>query len=365
MSFPVRAALAWAGACALWAGTSTTHAAGWVAQVPFAFRSWEASDTTGLAKTQQWIVPAAASVPLTDAVRLFLQGVAHHTSVETQSTTSLSGLGDSQMGLSVLLADGRLLGQVGVNLPTGPRELDFEEQQVAVATAPAFLGYPLRQAGRGLDVGVAAALALPLAEPLSFSIGGGYLTRGSYVAVKGAEEVQPGGELAFTGGLDLTAGALEARLDVTRRMYAEDEGAGPTYTEPPVWEGDLRVGGGGQGWSAASRLLVSSKEEAEDGFSPASGTYLGAVLAVRRAAGTKAEFGAAGEIVRFRAEPDATGARFESTTGGFGPLVAWTPVPGFGIEARVMPLFGDLDGVSIEGWDARVTLRAAPRSGRP
>jgi hypothetical protein len=240
-----------------------------VARVPFAFRSWESSDSTGQARTEQWIAPAQTSLQISDAVRIFAQGVVHRTSVETLQESTLSGLGDAQMGLSLLLAQGRLLAQVGVNLPTGPRELDFEEQQVAVATAPPFLRYPLRQAGRGLDLGVAAALALPLAGPLAFSIGGGALTRGSYRAVKDAEEIHPGGELAFTGGLDLAGGVMEARLDVTRRMYGEDGGSGPTYTEPSVWEGDLRAGVAGRGWSAASRWLLSSKEEAEEGFSPA------------------------------------------------------------------------------------------------
>jgi hypothetical protein len=80
---------------------------------------------------------------------------------------------------------------------------------------------------------------------------------------------------------------------------------------------------------------------------------------VRRAAGAKAELGVAGELVRFRARTDGAGERFESTTGGFGPVAAWMPRSGLAIEACVMPLFGDLDGVPIEGWDGRVTLSAS------
>lgn len=355
-----RLALAGACACALWVEPpAPSDAAPWVARVPLALRSWEASDSTGLAKTEQWIVPAQASVQITERMRFFVQGVAHHTSVETPRGSSLAGLGDSQMGLTFLLAGGQFLMQVGMNLPTGPRDLDFEQQQVALATAPPFLGYPLRQAGRGLDLGVAAAIARPLAERASFSIGGGYLARGSYRAVRGAEKIGPGGELALTTGCDLTYGLLEARLDIARRMYGKDEGAHPSYREPSVWEVDLRASVAGQGWSAASRWLFSSKEKAEVASSPTSGTYFGASIAMRRAVGPRTEFGAAGEIVRFRAKPDARGARFESTTGGFGPLVSWTPAAALTIEGRVMPLFGDLDGASIEGWDARLTLSAA------
>jgi hypothetical protein len=143
--------------------------------------------------------------------------------------------------------------------------LDEEQQRVAFALAPQFLGYRVRQPGRGLDVGGGITYAFPLSEGWAIGVGGSYLHRGSFRAVKDGAEIRPGGEVTASAGFDGGIGGMRIRVDGTRRIYGEDSGEGVDYKEPAVWEGSLSAGAEGQAWGCSGALLLSHKEEADTG----------------------------------------------------------------------------------------------------
>jgi hypothetical protein len=329
-------------------------------RIPVSYRSWEFSDSSASVTAAQWVAPVVASFGLSQGVELLLQGAAQSGTVDAHESSSLSGATDARAALRWNPAGGRLLLEAGVNIPTGTRELDEEQQRVAFALAPPFLGYRVRQAGRGFDAGGGIILAFPLSDGWALGVGGSYLHRGSFRALKDGPEIRPGGEITASAGFDGKIGGTNVRLDGTRRIYGRDEGEGTDYKEPAVWEGSLAAGAEGLAWGFNGALLLSHKEEAETGSSPYSGNYLGGSLELRRSLGSTFRMGVGGEVVRFRSAGNEA-ETFESTTGGVGPSFVLSLGERTRFEGRLRRLMGTLDSgsadsESIEGWDAIVAL---------
>ncbi len=332
-------------------------------RIPASYRTWDFSDSLISVTASQWAAPVFFSAALGDNVHLLMQAGAQSGSLDAAETSSLSGATDAKAALQVQLAGRRLLLQAGVNIPTGRRELDAEQQRVAFALSPPFLGYRIRQAGRGLDVGGGMSWAVPLGDRWALGLGGSYLHRGSFRALKGGEEIRPGGEITASAGFDGEIAGMSVRADANRRIYGADVGAGTDYKEPAVWEGLLSTGATGRGWGFDGALLLSHKEKGESGASPYSGNYLGGSLEIRRALGSMLWIGVGGEVVRFRSV-DMGGETFDSLTGGVGPSLVLSLGDRTRIEGRLKRLKGTLDpgigdGKSIEGWDAMIALDIA------
>ncbi len=328
-------------------------------RIPASYRSWQFSEADTTVTASQWVAPVVISLGLSRSVDLLLQGAVQTGKRDAVESSNLSGATDARAALRWGSSGGRLQLQAGLNIPTGTRELDEEQQRVSIALAPPFLGYRVRQTGKGLDVGGGVTCAFPLSDGWALGVGGSYLHRGSFRAVKGAAEIRPGGEITASAGVSGELAGLGVRVDGTRRIYAED-GEGSNYKEPAVWEGSMAAGNAGRVWGFDVALLLSHKEDAEAGSSPYSGNYLGGSGEIRHSLGSGVQIGVAGEVVRFRST-EIEGVSFASTTGGVGPSLVLSFGEGTRVEGRLKRLMGTLDpGIgdsqSIDGWDAVVAL---------
>jgi len=324
-------------------------------RAPVSYRIWTLPDTSST-EVSQLLAPAILSLGVSDLLGLVFQGGYQLGALSEGREVDLQGPTDVKAAIVLRPMSGRMLIQAGVNIPTGPGGFDEEERLVASALAPPYLGYRLRQPGRGLDAGLALSLAIPIAEGWTLGLGSGYLYRGRHTPLDDGEEITPGAETSVSTGLDAEVGSSMIRVDVTRRIYARDEGGRFEYEEPSAWEGSLKALARGRRWDGEATALVNVKEDSEVSPSAYAGIYAGGNLSLGRRFAAGLFLGIVGEMVRFRAEnPDGDGHRFVSTTGGAGPQIR----VGSGrvrIEGSALRMIGDLDGESIEGWDAHLAL---------
>ncbi len=332
-------------------------------RVPLSYRSWNVNETPVEATTTQWVAPIHLSIPMSRRVDMVVQTGVQSGTIDQGESIDLTGATDTQVGLVVRLAEDRLVVQGVASVPTGTTSLDTLEQKVAIALAPPFLGYRVREAGMGRDLGIGASYAFPLTSGWAVGLGAGYLHRGTYTPLEGGLEIQPGAETRFSLGLDGQLWGVQVQLDGTRRLYGADEGEGIDYEEPPAWQGSLGLSAQNESWGFGSVGLWSDKEEGEPSISPYSGRYLAGSLTLRRAVGESTWLGATGELIQFSGQEDELGATFESLTGGVGPLLVLPMRSSLSIEGRFLYLFGDLDGEAIDGFDVQLLL--AFKTGSP
>lgn len=339
---------------------SPASAAGVVVRLPLSYRSWELSDSAASATVTQALTPLTVTVPFSSKVLLIVRSGAQRGTLESDSTLTLSGPNDTRAALVLSLLDGRLVVHGGANAPTGLRELTSDEQAVAGGLAPPFLGFRQRQPGRGFDFGGGISYALPLSGGWSLGLGGGYLYHGSYRPVQGAEEIRPGAEISGSAGLDGVFGpSTRVALDFTRRMYSEDEGAGAVYEEPGTWEGILSLRSGESPWRFESLGYAVRKEEGTGTVvSPFSGWHAGGAATLLRSLGERVRLGATGEAAYFRGElPEGADERPTAHTLGGGPTLRLRLSDSFTTELQGLLLTGDEAGLSLSGWDARLSFQ--------
>jgi hypothetical protein len=349
----------------LWApgfGASQARAqsAPWGVRAPVSYRSWEYSDSTGKITTSQLVVPVTASVPLGQVFELALSGAFQSATVDAPGSPKLSGAADTRLGLTMKMLQGRLLLQVGLNFPTGIRELDPKQQLLAASLAPPVLGFRVRQPGKGLDVGGGITGALPLGTGWSLGLGAGYVSRGRFRPVQGGAKVRPGAETSISAGLDGRLGPFLTRLDGTHRFYGKDEGGAPGFEEPAVWEASLGISTMTGPWLMSGIGLFSDKAKSDLSFANFSGTYGGASLSLRRALGERFSLGVDGEVTHFKSSGKASSGGLKSTTEGAGPSMGLRLSRLLSVDAHVLRLAGDIPGNKIHGWDASCSLSIQP-----
>ncbi|MBN2171381.1 MAG: hypothetical protein JW819_08680 [Candidatus Krumholzibacteriota bacterium] len=124
----------------------------------------------------------------------------------------LSGLADVRLLYSHVVRDGRVLLNFGVNLPTGPTELDVEDYFVMDVLTREFLLFPLRRLGEGLGVSVAGSWAT-VSGPYRLGLSAGYRVTGSYEEYDGMGSYDPGNQLSLQ--VDIQRSIREIALDAT------------------------------------------------------------------------------------------------------------------------------------------------------
>jgi hypothetical protein len=193
------------------------------------FRSWTL-DTPGEGKTtvSQFLLPVSAKVPIRGATQLTVYGAAASSTLDPGggSSGTLSGTSALSAQLSGRVAQGRVLLQTGVTLPSGTKDMTPGDLAVLRSVSLPLLGFGLRQYGRGFEWNGGASTALPLGGRMVGSIGAGYTWRGAYGFVRDAGDFQPAWDFATTAGLDLlpqTGSVAPLALDLTLRTFGTDQ----------------------------------------------------------------------------------------------------------------------------------------------
>jgi hypothetical protein len=340
---------------------ATGAAMGFELRMPMSYRTWKSTGGGRGVTTSQLVAPLLISGSISNRVDCVVQTALQNGTNNEVGSSRLSGMANTKMGLRLHLADGRILLQTGLSVPTAPHDLDPEQLRVTFALAPPFLGYRIRQEGQGLDASIGASGAINLSSRWSVGIGGGYVYQGRFSPGSGLPDVRPGAEYDLSAGIDCHLDRAALRLDGTRRIFSEDRG-GSGYEEPPSWEGSLLASTTGGPWSADCAVLYSDKTLTGDG-TPFSGRYVAGLVAIQRMAAQSIRVGLAAELVHFGGLAQLDIPESSGLTTGYGPQAQILLGRSFKLEPRLLKLQGHMeDGTSrdLDGWDARLTLSYAP-----
>jgi hypothetical protein len=127
---------------------------------------------------------------------------------------SISGLGDIQLGGSYHLERYHLVLGLGVNIPSGVKEMTQEEFETSVLFSNTLFDFRMPSFGQGLTLNPSAVWALPVNDNLVLGAGASYQYRGAFKPLKDYDDFDPGDEVLLTGGVD-------ARLDETNTVSVD------------------------------------------------------------------------------------------------------------------------------------------------
>ena len=175
----------------------------------FIYSHWKV-DGLDVAKINQSVVPISGFVPLGENLegRFFIADASNNLTLESgdnsfpESKSTLSGVSDVRLQLSQSLAEDKLLFSLGINLPTGKKELNYgEERSVMDALALNYLSFPIRRLGEGFGLNLLAGFAQASG---SLRYGGSvtYNYAGTYTPFENEGDYNPGDMFSVNFGGD-------------------------------------------------------------------------------------------------------------------------------------------------------------------
>lgn len=285
-------------------------------KVQFIYTHWKAESLGESITLSQISFPVMGMIPLKDnlEMRFFGAGVSNSLDVGDNSF-SLNGMSDLRLQLNQSLANDQLLLSLGLNLPTGKRELNLEELGVMAVLTQNYISLPIRRLGEGFDANLLVGGAV---EMNNMRLGGSvsYLYTAKYVAREGSGEYDPGNwitisadiqggdkELAWMGSLSYATASVD-KLD-SRKIYDQGQnfsiGFGLRYKKDKVAaNGDVRylVRGRNTDYDAneniTEQLKVFGNEFALGGdltYAINPKAHLGPTLELRKIADNEYDFG--------------------------------------------------------------------------
>ncbi len=176
------------------------------------YNHWSIEDSTGTKTLNQFVIPIYGFIPLEDNSEVRFSVSSISSKLDSMGTDyKLSGLGDIRIQYNKSLSDDRLLLSLGVNLPTGKKELDLtDEWPVMEYLSKDFLNLPVRRYGEGLGVNLLAGTATQVGEmqlggSISYSYNGPYTayeTNGGFETFWDSDDYNPGNMFSVSAGLD-------------------------------------------------------------------------------------------------------------------------------------------------------------------
>ncbi|MFQ5650043.1 MAG: hypothetical protein ACE5IY_08880 [bacterium] len=137
---------------------------------------------------------------------------------------TLGGLTDTQIGLSYYLEGPNLVFNLGVNLPSGKRNLSSAETATSSRISSDIFDLQVPHFGQGFNLSSGLTWAIPVSENLVVGLGASYQFRGAYEPFNTDISYDPGEEVLLTGGLDLRLGERSSISgDAVLTLVAEDK----------------------------------------------------------------------------------------------------------------------------------------------
>jgi hypothetical protein len=183
------------------------------------------SESAGIKALTLFTVPVAADVTLGQRVTMRLAGFYASGSLEDRSgtTSSISGLTDTDLSATVSLADGSAAITAVAALPTGNSTHTLEEANVAGLVASDLLPFRISNWGSGGGFGVRALGARSFGR-VGAGLSIGYFVAGDFSPVAEDQLVyRPGSTLQVRAAIDGNVGrAGKASLEISFQTFGED-----------------------------------------------------------------------------------------------------------------------------------------------
>lgn len=143
-------------------------------------------------------------------------------SVNGATVQKLRGLTDMQMSLNYNYS--RFIFNLGVNLPSGKRELTYAEFLTTALLSLNHYNFQTPSFGQGLNMTAGLMWAFSVRENLSLGVGASYQYKGKFKPVAFIGDYDPGDEVLLTGGLDWRLGeTAKFSWDVIYTLYGTDK----------------------------------------------------------------------------------------------------------------------------------------------
>ena len=124
--------------------------------------------------------------------------------VNGNTLEKLSGMTDVQLGLSYHLERYNTVVNVGVNIPSGKKELTSAQFQTSHLASLYQFDLRTPNFGQGLNLSGGLTWARPFGSSFVFGLGAAYQVRGSYKPIQGMLfDYDPGDEILLTSGFDV------------------------------------------------------------------------------------------------------------------------------------------------------------------
>lgn len=194
-------------------------------------------DAPSSVKVSEFAVPLFVLVPLAPSFSLdigtsYAQSRVEETVSGKTTTSSISGLTDTQVRGNYVIGNDFIVLTAGVNLPTGQSSVSQSKLAAASLIGSDFLSFPISNMGTGFGGTGGIAVARPVGD---WNLGFGVSARRSaqydpFDAAGGAAiHYQPGNEYRARAGLDRAVGTGRFSLGVTYSAFSDDELAGSVY----------------------------------------------------------------------------------------------------------------------------------------
>ncbi len=188
------------------------------------YSHWSLEDSSGTEEISQLAIPVRGFVPIRDNLEALFYAVHSSNDLEqADAESSLSGLADARLQLNRSFSDDQLLLSVGINLPTGKKELSRgEESHVIHKLSQNYLSFPMRRFGEGFGFNVLLGGARILGE---FRCGAGimYQYNGSYNPIEDTGKYDPGDFVSINAGADWQRDKMTFTFNTVFTVHADDK----------------------------------------------------------------------------------------------------------------------------------------------
>ena len=194
----------------------------------FTFSSWKLSsaDTDDETTLSQFWVPVTGFLPVAENTEARFWVASAGNSIDFGDTNeSMFGLGDFRVQLSRSFSEDMLVAALGLNLPTGKKELDYDvEQQIIQQLSQNYIEVPMRRYGEGFGFSLMLGAANSYGNA---SLGGGirYEYIGKYKPYEGEAigDYDPGDMFSIYAGGDLVGENSIWSLNLALLTYLDDK----------------------------------------------------------------------------------------------------------------------------------------------
>ena len=186
------------------------------------FQSWSATDA-GVSFSQSSMT-LSAYVPIGRSMSLSLRSSGAGSGGDVPA---LRGLADLQAGWTYYWESINTIFTLGLNAPTGKRELSQEQFLTSVLFSNSLFNLQVPVLGQGLNVNPGVAWVFPLRDYLVLGIAAAFQYRGPYKPRDGLDEYDPGEEITGSAGIDYRATEnISLSLDFVFTHYTADKYGG-------------------------------------------------------------------------------------------------------------------------------------------
>ncbi len=193
------------------------------------FQSYATADDQGVSEVT---VPLAVAAEVGNGVTVHLRTV--YASVNGDGLESLSGLGDTQLGVGWQRAVGGAVVDVSLatSVPTGQTALTDEQFSTSAALAVDDYAFALPTLGQGAVLSPSLALAVPMGPGAAVGVGVAYSARASYTLFAAdTSSYAPANETILTAGIDAGLGrASSFTLEGSYVLYSDDSYRGQAFS---------------------------------------------------------------------------------------------------------------------------------------